>query len=121
MHQALTYLGNLPPNTIVYNGHEYTSGNVAFAKSIDPDNPSITKLDLLAKENKITTGLTTIADEKEWNVFMRLGSDAVKSVSCLYIPHRACIEPPPDRQATGASSESAIMEKLRELKNNYKL
>lgn len=31
---ALTYLGSLPDDTIVYDGHEYTSGNAAFAASV---------------------------------------------------------------------------------------
>jgi hydroxyacylglutathione hydrolase len=30
------------------------------------------------KENKITVGQATIGDEKSWNVFMRLGTDAEK-------------------------------------------
>lgn len=81
MVRSLGYLGSLPDNTIVYNGHEYTAGNVAFAKSIDPDNSAIQRLDELAKTNKITTGLTTIADEKEWNVFIRFRSEAVRLVS----------------------------------------
>jgi hydroxyacylglutathione hydrolase len=106
MHTALSYLGTLPNDTVVYVGHEYTNANVAFAKSIDPHNDAITRLAEIAKKNEITTGLTTIGDEKEWNVFMRLGSDAV-------------------RKATGASADSdiskgAIMDKLRDQKNNYK-
>jgi hydroxyacylglutathione hydrolase len=104
MHTALSYLGTLPSDTLIYVGHEYTDGNVAFAKSIDPNNAAIQHLADIVKNNKITTGITTIGDEKEWNVFMRLGSDAV-------------------RKATGASadtSESAIMDELRNQKNNYK-
>lgn len=82
MHAALNYLGTLPDATIVLNGHEYTNGSLAFAKSVDPENQAIARLEGIAKQNKITTGLTTIGDEKEWNVFMRLGSDAVRFVVC---------------------------------------
>jgi hydroxyacylglutathione hydrolase len=82
MDKALTYLGTLPDNTIVHNGHEYTAGNFAFAKSIDPENNALQRLADLVKQNSFTTGLTTIKDEKEWNVFMRLASDAVRSVLC---------------------------------------
>lgn len=77
MITALDYLGTLPSETIVYNGHEYTTGSLAFGKHIDPTNPAIARLADLAKKNKITTGLTTIGDEKEWNVFMRLNSEPV--------------------------------------------
>ena len=30
MHRSLSYLGSLPEDTVVYNGHEYTSASVAF-------------------------------------------------------------------------------------------
>ena len=78
MHAALSYLGTLPNETVVYNGHEYTAGNVAFGKSVDRTNPGIARLAKLVEENEIMTGLSTIGDEKEWNVFMRLDSEAVK-------------------------------------------
>ncbi|KAF9483830.1 Metallo-hydrolase/oxidoreductase [Pholiota conissans] len=104
MIDALTYIGSLPDETIVYNGHEYTAGNVAFAKHIDPTNAAIARLADIAKKNKITTGLTTIGDEKEWNVFMRLDSEAVLKAA----------------SATTDTPKSAIMDALREQKNNYK-
>ena len=83
MISALNYLGTLPDQTIVYNGHEYTAGNLAFGKHIDPKNPGLARLSDILQKNKITTGLTTIGDEKEWNVFMRLDSEAVKFVCSL--------------------------------------
>ncbi|EPT05946.1 hypothetical protein FOMPIDRAFT_1026827 [Fomitopsis schrenkii] len=101
MHRALTYLATLPDHTVVYNGHEYTAGNVAFARSVDPENAALKRLAQIAEENKTVTGLTTIADEKEWNPFMRLQSAAVKN-------------------ATGQSSEVAAMDELRTMKNNFR-
>lgn len=78
MHAALTYLGTLPDSTLVYTGHEYTAGNLSFCKSIDPDNKALARLQDLVDSHTITQGCGTIGDEKEWNVFMRLGSDAVR-------------------------------------------
>lgn len=78
MDRALKYLGSLPDKTIVYNGHEYTAGNLAFGKHIEPNSPGIARLSELVKNNDVTTGKTTIGDEKEWNVFMRLDSPAVR-------------------------------------------
>ncbi|KIK06619.1 hypothetical protein K443DRAFT_674280 [Laccaria amethystina LaAM-08-1] len=104
MIKALNYLSSLPDETVVYNGHEYTAGNLSFGKHVDPHNVCLDKLAGLVTENEITTGLTTIGDEKTWNVFMRLNSEAV-------------------RQATSASahtSDSEIMDSLREQKNNYR-
>lgn len=80
MVAALSYLGTLPDDTIVYNGHEYTAASVAFGKHVDPDNPAFARLEDIVEKNKQTTGLTTIGDEKQWNVFMRLDTEAVRSV-----------------------------------------
>lgn len=38
MHAALTHLGKLPDDTIVYNGHEYTKGSAKFGLSVEPNN-----------------------------------------------------------------------------------
>lgn len=80
MVAALNYLGSLPDDTVVYNGHEYTSGSLAFGRHIDPGNPGLKRLAVILDKNPQTTGLTTIGDEKEWNVFMRLDSEVIRSV-----------------------------------------
>lgn len=85
MHASLSKLAALPDDTVVYNGHEYTAGNVAFAKTIEPENPAVGRLFKLAQENKVTTGLSTIGDEKEWNVFMRL--DKVAIMYAVFVGH----------------------------------
>jgi len=59
------------------------------------------RLAKLVQDNKITTGLSTIGDEKEWNIFMRLNSEVVKN-------------------ATSVMGESAIIDRLREMKNSFK-
>lgn len=78
MHAALSYLGTLPDSTIVYNGHEYTKSSLAFGKSIEPGNTAMGKLQGLLDNSNVTTGKTTIGDEKEWNVFMRLRNPTVR-------------------------------------------
>lgn len=103
MGRALTYLGTLPSETVVHNGHEYTKSSLAFGKSIDPENKALARLADIVQQNKITTGLTTIGDEKEWNVFMRLSSDAVRSV----FRHTITIE-----ANTPTSSEVAFLQRL---------
>ncbi|QRV90138.1 hypothetical protein RhiJN_18156 [Ceratobasidium sp. AG-Ba] len=100
MHKALSYLGSLPGETVVYNGHEYTKASLAFGAHVDPDNPAIDRLRKLA-EKSITTGQTTIADEKDWNVFMRLDSAPVRCV-CM------------------SSAQVEAMAKLREMKNSFR-
>lgn len=81
MHAALSYLGTLPNSTITYNGHEYTKSNVAFAKSVEPESDALGRLEkLIETESGVTTGKTTIGDEKEWNPFMRLDAPAIRYV-----------------------------------------
>jgi hydroxyacylglutathione hydrolase len=41
MHAALTHLGSLPDDTVVYNGHEYTKGSVKFGLTIEPENEAL--------------------------------------------------------------------------------
>jgi len=121
MNAALTYLGTLPNSTLVYSGHEYTGGNLSFAKSVDPDNKALERLQELVDAHKITQGYGTIGDEKEWNVFMRLGTDVVRWVhfsvrrpwridpSCIFYS-----------KATNRTADSAIMDELRDMKNNFR-
>ncbi|KAI0361954.1 hydroxyacylglutathione hydrolase [Trametes cingulata] len=101
MHAALSYLGALPPQTVVYDGHEYTKGNLAFAKHVDPENPALARLEKLVREGVQPAERTTIGDEKEWNPFMRLDSA-------------------PIQKATGGGEPSAVMDALRNLKNNFR-
>ncbi|KAF8582071.1 hydroxyacylglutathione hydrolase [Ramaria rubella] len=101
MHAALSYLATLPDTTVVYDGHEYTKGNVSFAKSVEPDAPGVVRLAQLVASSPVTTGKSSIGDEKEWNAFMRLDSEPIK-------------------KATGETEASKVMAKLRTLKNNFR-
>jgi hydroxyacylglutathione hydrolase len=121
MNRALTYLGTLPDETVVHNGHEYTASSLAFGKSIDPENKALARLADIVKQNKITTGLTTIGDEKEWNVFMHLNSDAVRSVFLAHIHPELTFDFL--RNATSATTDtpdSTIMDSLRDKKNSFR-
>lgn len=86
-------LSRLPPDTLVYCGHgacrmrcrplttEYTKSNAAFSAAVIPDYPAIQKLvqDLRARRNSgVTTGLYTIAQEREHNPFMMTSDAAVQ-------------------------------------------
>ncbi|KAJ7168179.1 beta-lactamase-like protein [Mycena crocata] len=109
MDKALSYLGTLPDETLVYTGHEYTAGNLAFGKAIDPENADIERLAELvrtsARKNEgITQGLSTIGDEKAWNVFMRLKDAAVRRAA----------------KASADTSNSAVINALREQKNKFR-
>jgi hydroxyacylglutathione hydrolase len=104
MHAALDKLGQLPGDTVVYNGHEYTASNAKvraapahtrtltcvpqFGLAVEPQNADLQRLATLAAENEVTAGLSTIADEHAWNVFMRLDNPAVLCVLASGAEHR---------------------------------
>ena len=91
-------LANLPKDTKVYPGHEYTKSNVKFSSKI-LQNEEINKLKLFCEENEYTTGKSTIGDELQCNPFMRLLDPQVQ-------------------EKTGLTDPDQVMDKLREMKNN---
>ncbi|MBA1147145.1 hydroxyacylglutathione hydrolase [Ectothiorhodospiraceae bacterium WFHF3C12] len=81
MHDSLSKLAALPPETQIYCGHEYTEANLRFAAQVEPDNQAIQqRLETVAaqRRNDEVTLPSTIALELETNVFLRGGSESVK-------------------------------------------
>jgi hydroxyacylglutathione hydrolase len=80
MWNSIVKLRNLPDDTRLYCGHEYTAANVRFALTIEPDNaPLRARADEVAKliaQNKPTIP-TTIQQEKSYNPFLRADIPAV--------------------------------------------
>lgn len=82
MHDSLSKLAALPPDTLVCSGHEYAQANAAFALTIDPDNPA-----LRARAAEIAarraagrpTVPTTLAEERATNPFLRAADPAVQA------------------------------------------
>src|SRR5437868_719844 len=74
MWKSLLKLRDLPDDTQVYCGHEYTAANIKFAKTIEPDNA-----DLAAREREVqqllAAGKSTVPSlmgaEKKQNTFLR--------------------------------------------------
>ncbi|HWL30854.1 MAG TPA: hydroxyacylglutathione hydrolase [Xanthobacteraceae bacterium] len=74
MWASLKKLRDLPDDTRVYCGHEYTLANIKFARTIEPDNAALkARAEEAAKQ--IAEGRwtipTTIAEEKAANPFLR--------------------------------------------------
>ncbi len=74
MHETLMRLADLPGETRVFCGHEYTQANARFALTVDPGNPLLVErareVDALRAEGAFTLP-TTIALEVETNPFLR--------------------------------------------------
>ncbi|GAA4658189.1 hydroxyacylglutathione hydrolase [Bartonella pachyuromydis] len=74
MLDSLKKLRQLPDETLLYCGHEYTKNNALFALTIDPDNQKLyqraEEVFLLRAKNAMTLP-TTLAQEKMTNPFLR--------------------------------------------------
>jgi len=74
MWASLLKLRDLPDDTRIYCGHEYTAANIRFAKTIEPDNPVLTAREGEVQrliEERTPTIPVTIGDEKQANPFLR--------------------------------------------------
>ncbi len=81
MFKSLEKLTLLPPETVVYCGHEYTQSNARFALTVDPGNAALqaraAEVDKLSAAGKPTLP-TTIGRELETNPFLRWGDPAIR-------------------------------------------
>ena len=72
----------LPPETVVYSGHEYTQANARFALSVDPDNADLKaragEIDALRANGEATVP-TTIGRELATNPFLRPDDAAIRN------------------------------------------
>ena len=105
MFKSLNKLKNLPSETKVYCGHEYTFKNLEFCLKFNPNNDFLKKKkdDIkLSLKNKKPTIPSTIADEIKANIFFRVNDPDVKKAINL--------ENSPDIE---------IFTKLRDLKDNF--
>lgn len=74
MWASLSKLANLPKDTIVYCGHEYTKANAEFSLTIEPDNEALvsrSKEIFALREQSKPTLPTSIGLELETNPFLR--------------------------------------------------
>jgi hydroxyacylglutathione hydrolase len=105
MLHSLNRLKNLDPMTKVFCTHEYTSKNIEFALTLDPDNIALharkAEVQQLRKDN-LASLPSTIAQELGINPFLR------------------CLEPAIIRNSgTENSDELSVFSKIRKLRNHY--
>lgn len=74
MYTSLQKLASLPDETLIYCAHEYTLGNVRFARTVDPENMELIARETTVEEQRrkdIPTLPSTISIEKTTNPFLR--------------------------------------------------
>ena len=83
MWTSLAKLKELPAETVVYCGHEYTQANARFSMSVDPDNAAlvarVAEIDALRAKGEPTVP-TTIGRELETNPFLRPDDPAIRQL-----------------------------------------
>ena len=105
MFKSLNKLKNLPGDTKIYCGHEYTHKNLEFCLKFNPNNSFLKKKKNAIKltlKNKKPTIPSTIEDEIKTNIFLRFNDLDVKKA--LNLKNASDIE---------------IFTKLRDLKDNF--
>lgn len=82
MWHSLSKLAALPPETLICSGHEYTTSNLRFALSLEPDNPKLIlriKQVSAAREDDRPTVPSTLSDELATNPFLRASLPELKA------------------------------------------
>lgn len=109
MYRSLQKLVELPSETRVYCGHEYTLANIRFAKTVDPENRDLYQYENKVKElsqQNIPTLPSSIALEKAINPFLRCRERTIIRAAEKH-----------SRQSLG--DQVSVFAVLREWKNNF--
>ena len=81
MWDSLCKLRDLPDDTIIYSGHEYTANNSEFALTIEPENHALQTRVKEVKDKRARRQATvpsTLRDERATNPFLRAHLESVK-------------------------------------------
>eukprot|EP01095_Lingulamoeba_sp_RSL-Kostka_P002299 TRINITY_DN13145_c0_g1_i1.p1 TRINITY_DN13145_c0_g1~~TRINITY_DN13145_c0_g1_i1.p1 ORF type:complete len:319 (-),score=94.12 TRINITY_DN13145_c0_g1_i1:221-1177(-) len=106
-HALVNVCANFPADTLVFCGHEYSIGNLNFARYVEPENEALNEKYnwcLKQRENGESTVPSTIEEEISYNPFMRVDLPVIKQALGLSL---------------GTSGEET-MSALRQTKNNFK-
>ena len=103
---SLQKLINLPNETLLFCGHEYTLSNLKFAKYIEPLNPMI--------DHKIKQAEQALA-RGEFTLPSKLMEER------LYNPFIRCAREEYFKEITGEIDPVRIFAKIRKLKDNFKV
>ena len=102
-------LARLPDNTLVYPGHDYIENNLKFTLAREPDNAAAQALlPSVSNHDPAQSAVTTLAEEKQFNTFMRLDSPG------LIAKLREAFPDLPDQP-----DAKTVFSRLRELRNSW--
>lgn len=105
MWQSLQKLAELPRDTKVYCGHEYTLANAKFAVTVDPENGALQKRleEIIALRQRDQPTLpTTIGEELDTNPFMRPADGGIRNTLAME-----------------SASDAEVFAEIRKRKDNF--
>lgn len=82
MHESLQRLAALPANTLIGSGHEYTTTNLRFAATLEPENPAlISRIAEVAQRRAagVPTVPATLQAELDTNPYLRVHLPALQA------------------------------------------
>ena len=82
MWHSLGKLAALPPETMIFSGHEYTAANARFARTIDPDNAALRARAEAVRDARAQDRPTVpskLAEELATNPFLRAGAPELQA------------------------------------------
>jgi hydroxyacylglutathione hydrolase len=127
-HSFFDKIFKLPPDTLVFAGHEYTESNLAFALSVEPDNGHL--LEEMARvrarrELKLPSGPVALSTQLHTNLFVRCREKALakklgerRALGCVLLTRVS-----PAGLLEWAETEAMykqVLAHIRESKNNFK-
>lgn len=93
MWTSLSRLRDLPPETQIYCAHEYTTSNIRFAVSVDPDNAALRKREAEVKALRSVGKFSvpsTLGEERAANPFLR--ADAPELAAAMGMSGRSAVD-----------------------------
>lgn len=87
MYQSLQRLAELPDDTLVFAGHEYTQANLRFASAADPHNPDVASVlaeTERARELDRPTLPSHLGRERRINPFLRCADPEVRAAAAAH-------------------------------------
>lgn len=80
LYETFAKLAALDDHTWIYPGHNYAGKNLAFSAAWEPDNPAIAEAETRFTKETLRGDVhrSRLADEKRWNLFLRLRSPALR-------------------------------------------
>ncbi|WP_394807669.1 hydroxyacylglutathione hydrolase [Nitrosomonas sp.] len=109
MYQSLQKLSQLPSDTLIFCTHEYTLGNIQFARTVDPENARLIDFEISALElrsRNVPTIPTTLTLERKINPFIRCEQQEIINSAQNY-------------SGKSLPDPTEVFTVLREWKNNF--